>query len=403
MLIKNYSDQTLNRLKNIQKKIFILSKVKKEDFDKINKKTNILFKDPSTYLKTPTELDFDFVIGKRTKVHKDILNRKPHKNLTSNFAKIIKKRMTKIKDSNSGSLDIQKVFDFNRRNRNINNSNNEESGTSREQKVKELANIFNNHKNIINKNKKLNTEYNIEFSKAIPDFLAKLVKKNLKQQENALKYRNEYNHIFKKVEEKLTRTMSRDNKINKKNSENKYFHTSYLIKNSITDYRNKIEDLKLKEKNKKKKLLGNNNIRFWEMSLRRTNNFNGLRKGYLNINTDERPFWIMETEKNKVEEEKIINPNNDLDKNSLLKEKCIKGSTRSFNSRKRKILINLKRFNDLQIKGKKLIDFEEQQANRYNGNIKILDFKYDNDSTKDLLFKMNFTLNKFSLGEKLSQ
>ena len=58
--------------------------------------------------------------------------------------------------------------------------------------------------------------------------------------------------------------------------------------------------------------------------------------------------------------------------------------------------MNFLKYNDLQIKGKKLIDFEEKLADKLNGNIKILNFKYEKESLKDLLFKMNISINKYS-------
>ena len=229
-----------------------------------------------------------------------------------------------------------------------------------------------------------------------------VIKTNLNKQEKALRYKEKYNQIFSNLEESISKAITRDMKNNKKNSELQFYQTANLFKNSINNYRKKLENLKLKGKNKKKNLILNNHIRNWEMSLRNPKNFSGLRKGYLNISSDKRPIWIMATEKSATEEEKIINPNvNDLNPPSLLKQKFMKTQNKTFYSGMRNKMINLERFNGLQIKGKNLIDLEEKQAKGYHGNIKILDIKYDKDTTKDLLFKMNCTINKYSLDEKL--
>ena len=189
------------------------------------------------------------------------------------------------------------------------------------------------------------------------------------------------------------------NKLNYRyNSEYKFYDTANLFKNSVNNYRNKIEQIKFSNKKKKKSLIIDTHIRNWEMSLRRPKNFSGLRKGYLNINSDKNPIWIMATEKIPFEEEKIINPNiNDSSNQITLKQNYLGKSNKILHSKFQNQIKNLKKYNDLQIKGKKLIDFEETQADKLKGNIKILDFKYDKDSTKDLLIKMNCSINKYSL------
>ena len=236
--------------------------------------------------------------------------------------------------------------------------------------------------------------------------MKKYINNNLSQQEKALKCREEYNNIFKKMEQNISLAMYADNKTfqtDRKNSEHKFYETANLFKNSINNYRNKIENIKLYNGKKKKNLMVDTHIKNWEMSLRRPKNFIGLRKGYLNISSDKRPIWIIATEKYPEEEEKIINPNINYSKTKLpLNKNHIGDFNELIHSSKRNKELNLKKYNSLQINGKKLIDLEEAQAEKFKGNIKIKNLKYDIDSTKDLLFKMNCTINKFFIDKKLS-
>ena len=56
--------------------------------------------------------------------------------------------------------------------------------------------------------------------------------------------------------------------------------------------------------------------------------------------------------------------------------------------------------NNLNIKGKHLIDIEAKMANKLKGNIKIMSLKYDRESLKDLIFKINYSINKHSFCKK---
>ena len=393
---KNYSEQSLESFKN--KKRLIFTKPKSNDIPKYKKRAKLLFEDSSHYLKMPSELDFNFIIGKKHKVTDETSDRKITKNPTRKFIKMLSKRVTRFKSSNSISLDIKKAFELNK---NANQKNREDSVISH----KEISNIFKRYRNCISKSEINNKKKDFELSEEIPSFMKKYISSNLNQQEKALKYRDEYNNLCKKMEDNISRIMLRDGKELKKHrkySEKNFYETANLFKNSVNNYRNKAEIINLNNNKKKKKsTIIDNHIRNWEMSLRKPKNFIGLRKGYLNINSDKRPIWIMATEKCPFEEEKIINPNNNyLNIESFIKKNYNNKSKKILLSKMKKKIINLRKYSNLKIDGKKLIDFEETQAENLNGNIKILEFKYDNDSTKDCLFKMNCSINKYLLEQK---
>jgi hypothetical protein len=388
MMSKNYSENSLDKF---SKKVLIINKIQNNDIPKIKKHTKLLFNDPSNYLKLPSELDLKFVIGKKSKQKQQIENRHNAKKYTGNFAKLLAKRMTKFRSSKSVSSDIKKMFDLNKK------INDDQKNLLR----KKILNIFSKYRNIINNNESNEKENNIELCSEIPTFMKNYITDKLSKQEKALKCRNNYNNIFKKIEYNISKTMIKDNKSSnndkktKKNSEHKHYETANLFKNSINNYRNKIEAIKVNDMKRKKNLRLDTNFRIWEKSLRRPKNFIGLRKSYLNASSDKRPLWIIATEKYPYEEEKIINPNiSNSGIQSSFKENFLESSNKLLSRKRPNKIISLKKYKSLQIIGKKLIDFEETQADQLNGKIKILKYNYSHDSTKDLLFKMNCSINK---------
>ena len=393
MIIRNHSENSLDR----NQKMLIITRPQTEDIPKLMNHKKLLFDDPSNYLKLPKELNFNFIIGKKNKIKKIIPTRKLTKKSTSNFIKMLAKRATRMRSSNSLSFDIKRAFESNKK---ISLNNEEDKNTLRKKREEEVSNIFSKYRKIITQNEKDNRE-NIDYNSEVPSFMKLYINNSLSKQEKALKCKEEYNNIFKQMEKNISKTMLRDSKTPiislKNNFQNKFYETANLFKNSVNNYRNKIEKIKLSTKRKKKNLQLDSGIRYWEMSLRRPKNFTGLRKGYLNISSDKRPVWIIATEKYPVEEEKIINPNiiNKIEQQKLNTNYKEKTNRLIFSKMKNKTM-NFLKYNDLQIKGKKLIDFEEKLADKLNGNIKILNFKYEKESLKDLLFKMNISINKYS-------
>ena len=393
MIIRNHSENSLDR----NQKMLIITRPQTEDIPKLMNHKKLLFDDPSNYLKLPKELNFNFIIGKKNKIKKIIPTRKLTKKSTSNFIKMLAKRATRMRSSNSLSFDIKRAFESNKK---ISLNNEEDKNTLRKKREEEVSNIFSKYRKIITQNEKDNRE-NIDYNSEVPSFMKLYINNSLSKQEKALKCKEEYNNIFKQMEKNISKTMLRDSKtpiISLKNYfQNKFYETANLFKNSVNNYRNKIEKIKLSTKRKKKNLQLDSGIRYWEMSLRRPKNFTGLRKGYLNISSDKRPVWIIATEKYPVDEEKIINPNiiNKIEQQKLNTNYKEKTNRLIFSKMKNKTM-NFLKYNDLQIKGKKLIDFEEKLADKLNGNIKILNFKYEKESLKDLLFKMNISINKYS-------
>ena len=392
MLHKNYSEASLERLNNSKKRVLILSKIENKNMPKIKKKKIMLFDDPKYFLKLPNEMNFNFIIGKKSHATEQNTERIYTKYKTNSF---MAKRKTRIRSISSISSDLHKPFESN------NIINEEQNNILKKKRQFEILKIFSNLRKRINNSETQKKDRNIELSKEIPSFIKKYIKNNLSQQEKALKCREEYNNIFKKMEHGISQTMRKANKsfhVNKLNIELKGYETANLFKNSVNDYRKKLEKIKSYNKKKKNQLIIETPLINWEMSLRRPRNFIGLRKGYLNISSDINPAWIIATEKFGEEEEKIINPNINNKKNqpllqrNYLRNSCKICSDQSQNS-------NLRKFDSLLIQGKKLIDLEEKQAEKLTGNIKLLKYKYTKDFTKDLLLKMNCSLNKYLINK----
>ena len=240
----------------------------------------------------------------------------------------------------------------------------------------EIFDIFNKSKKRINKNKSINLKNKKFKYKEIPKLMHQFINDPLEQQERALKNNAKYNQILKRIEKNISKSLINKFKNKKSNNDSKCFdsniyNSSNLMQNSGIEYRKKVEKSNLNEKEKNQHLILNNHIQNWEMSLRRPKNFIGERREYLNVRTDKNPYWVILTEKNPYEEEKIISSNINNKKNfsNTYYYKSIKPLDSTSNTSRSNCL------NNLEIKGKKIIDVEEKIANQMKGNIMIYDLK----------------------------
>ena len=416
MNFKNYTPVSLERIKkSIPKKTLIINKLKKPlKIPCLEQKTNTLFQDPENYLKLPYETDFNFVVGQKPKGprfnsdHKLIpysivgtILRKDQRKQTRkqtvqnswNSSKSVRKslRLTKAKMNSVISMDSSQKDDIKKKRQFITNITHSE-----------IFDIFNNYKKLIDKNKSKILGNNSILYKDVPKTMHQYINEPIYQQEKTLKNNEKYNNLVTKIENNIFRVIHNKNKTKRNYNELKsstYNDSCNLIKNSGIEYRLKLEKINSEEKDKNPRLVLNNHIQNWEMSLRRPRNFVGVRKEYLNIRTDKNPYWLVLTEKNPIENEKIVNPLLDY---SVINKK-IRLKNLSYTNEKSNDMTNNGNtstdFNNLEIKGNKLIDIEEKIANQMKGNIKLLDLKYDREFTKDLLFKSDYTINKHSINK----
>ena len=418
MDFNNFSSISFGKIMPNLKKTFFINKLKKPNIiPDFEQKANTLFEEPENYLKLPNETEYNIVVGRKPKgprfnsenklvpysVVGSIIRKGPKKltkkktisikNIISSPAKTSKKnlRFSKLIKSNPViSLDAVTQKDDKKK---------KKENFTQLTRI-EVFDIFNKSKNRIRLNKKKNLHKNNSLFKEMPKIMKQYITEPLSQQERSLKTIEKYNNLINKIENNIFKTIENKNKMLKSISEAKSINnnnSSNLIKNSGTEYRMKIEKIDSEEKRKNQQLVLNNPLQNWEMSLRRPKNFIGIRKKYLNIRTDKNPFWFILTEKNPIENEKIINPSYN---NNLNKKMISKILTQTSYEKMNKLTNNINsdnNINNLEIKGKKLIDVEEKIVNQMAGNIKMIDLKYDREFTKDLLFKLDYSINKHSL------
>ena len=416
MNFKNYTPVSLERIKkSVPKRTLIINKLQKPlKIACLKQKENILFQDPENYLKLPYETDFNFVVGQKPKGPRYNSDHKliPYSIVGTILRKDQRKQTRKqtIQNIWSSSKSLKKSMGMSKVKLNTvisMDSNQKDDKKKKRQFItsvthSEIFDIFNNYKKLIDKNKSQILGNKSILYKDVPKTMHQYINETIYQQERTLKSSEKYNNLVTKIENNIFRVMQNKKKSKRNYNEFKYSPTndsSNLIKNSGIKYRMKIEKINSEEKDKNPSLVLNNHIQNWEMSLRRPRNFVGVRKEYLNIRTDKNPYWLVLTEKNPIENEKIINPL--LDYSSI--NKNIRLKKLSYTNEKSIDLTNKGNFttdfNNLEIKGNKLIDIEEKMANQMKGNIKLFDLKYDREFTKDLTFKSDYTINKYSINK----
>ena len=394
-------------------KSLVINKAKMSDTD-IIRKNNILFDDPNTFLKLPYETNFEYIINKIPKgpqydyddklIPYTMVGNpkfiKSNKFALSNSSKSTSKKasfISKIKDSNLSRIN------------NINNINNNYNIIS----DKEIKEIFNKYKNKIRENKikcKNNLISNGECSKVMKQY----IDKTLSLQEKCLK-KNENNETeFKNMGDYIKQKMILKEKANK-NKRNNYLHNSStskdininigeLIMNSGEEYRfkNEVKDLINSRNNKKYNLLNANQN--WEMSLRRPKHFVGNHKSLLNFGTQKNPHWFIATEKNPKFNEHIAKPKKEFNYslNGALSSRANSIQTLfNIDSKQNKTNDDIFKYyfkrnstcDNLEIKGQKLIDFEENLCRKLKGKKKIFNFRNNKEEIKDIIIKANYTFN----------
>ena len=426
MSLTGFTNISYDNIQQFRKKAFMINKLEKSSVvPNLKQKMKILFAEPESYLKLPHETHFNFVIGKHPKGPR--LN--SDKNLipytvVGIYSKKDQRKLTRqksiVNSNNSSSSSFpKKAKTFTKyKTSPISFNENKQKEKDKEEKKKKFPNIsdvnhlqifgiFNETKKRILKNK--SEIINNSILKEIPKLMHPYINEPLSQQERALKNNQRYKNILNNIEHNISKAIKNKKKTQKyynisKSYEN--YNESNLMRYSGTEYRMKVEKINLTEKKKTPNLILNNPIQNWEMSLRRPKNFIGERKEYLNIRTDQNPYWAIITEKNPFENEKIISSNiNNMNKKNYYKNfyntnylnKSVKPLDLTSGTNFTKDINNIINPNNLEIKGRKLIDEEEKNIRKMKGNIKLLNLKYDRESLKDITFKRNLSINNYSL------
>ena len=232
--------------------------------------------------------------------------------------------LTKIK----GSKTINKRYSQIRKNSDLVN-----------QKKKDLFQyIDNNSLNTYFQNIKERTLRNKKYENDIVNLPTPIKKQLINQQKNLSEQKREENSIKKMENYLIKKTNKKRENLLLKN------YDSFQIKKGILRNIEEKEPLELK--------MGDKN---WYFNLRRPKNFKGIRDVYINIRTNENPFWgrffetcpknIMRSRKPKIHSNDIIL---NLEKNPYL-PKILNGNS---------TVNEIKKMENLEIKGKNLLDFE---------------------------------------------
>ncbi len=220
------------------------------------------------------------------------------------------------------------------------------------QKKKDLFQLIdNNSLKSYFQNIKERTLRNKKYENDIINLPSPIQKQLINQQKNLSEQKREENSIKRMENYLIKKTNKKREKLLLKN------YDSFQIKKGILRNLEEKEPIELK--------MGDKN---WYFNLRRPKNFKGIRDIYINIRTNENPFWgrffetcpktIMRSRKPKIDSDDIIL---NLEKNPYL-PKILNGNS---------TLKEIKKMENLEIKGKNLLDFETNLELNSPGRKKI--------------------------------
>ena len=406
-------------LANIAKKSLVLNRTNFDQNKDLKQKENYLFNDPNTYLKLPNETNFKYMVGKNPKGPQLDMDDKIIPYTLVGPPKFFRNKQKEyFNNSKSSKMSFCSRVNNTKISNNKNNNNNNYNLLNDEQ-IKE---IFSRFKNVMNENNNMNHRKKLMTQIDCPKVMDQFIRDPLELQEKTLKKNMEYNNSIKTIEESIQRKMFLKMKNKPKSFSNTYNNSSNsskdinfnnlsdLVMNSGDEYRLKNEIKNDIEKNKYEKFVLPNVNQNWQMSLRRPQNFTGTRNEYLNIGSSNNyPVWCIATEKNPDYSERILNPKKDInlstfaDKTSSL-DKVSNNNKKNYTTTDNSLKNNIRRNNTsdfLEIQGTKLIDFEEDNYKKLKGKKKkLLNFKYDAESTKDIVFCKDYSINNNHYEEK---
>ena len=384
------------------KRLFLLSKDKILNF---SSKKKYLFENPRTFLTLPNESNFKFIVNKSPIGPK---YDKEDKLIPYSFIGDIK-HLSHKNIFNSSISNKSRVSVYFKLKDNYNTHNN--YLTSREVddvSEKEIRHLFKKFKEEIHYNEEMeksgkNKKENDNKENNIKEIL---ITDELKLQENSLKKNKLHLNQIEKLQNKINKRIYLYLKRKQFTGSRSKYLSANLIMNSVNNYFFKKEAKKiiLANKNEEGKInktlsktrsynykktestkFDNPNIG-WEMSLRKPKNFKGIRKKILNEQTSRNPYWFIFIEKNDNNREYITDSRYNTENNFYNNNKITSNDIKYFRD-----------INTLNVKGEKLIDFEEKLCKKIKGKKKIYKFKYDEKNVKNLDIYSNFILRGHSI------
>ncbi len=389
-------------------KTYVLTKLQPHSNEDIEKHVKNLFIDPNTYLQLPSESKINFVVGKKIKGPRYDSDQKLiyYSVVGSSRASSRKKNLKETNMSRSGYSSSNRIVTFS----NKNDKNLTDNLLTKNIHDQQIKIIYNNSRQIISENQK---KYKNDFLDNIPKLLNSQVKNKLLIQEKSLQNNKKIEEFQTKFEKNLIKAI-KEKKHRKQKAKtiknniinDKYNHTTYssdLFNNSnnfILKRENFLFNINTINNKVNYPSIGNG-LQNWSMSLRRPKNFHGFRKGFINVGTDKKPNFCQLQEKFPNITENIFNPKwikNDNKNYYLSTISIFKENNEDYNHKFSKT-INF--FNktmslmDLEIKGKKLIDVEEDMFKQIKGKKILNNIKYDREALKDLDIVENWNINGY--------
>ena len=348
------------------KKTLVVNKINPGSNKIIEKEIKNLFNNPDTFLQLPSDSEIPYVVGRRLQGPRYDLEDKLIPYSIVGNPKFIKNKI------HSNNNNTSKSLYSNQSKSNLQKNINDNSKT--QMSDDQIKAIFSKCKyNIENNINKKN-----DFLSSIPLNMKEYVIKPLLMQEKSLDY-------FKKNEKyqrRFKRNMMKKLFIKEDQLEFTRSDLCTLSENFIT----KRETLNYLTHNEIQKQFGNG-LQNWSMSLRRPKYFEGERRGYVNVGSENKPYWIMLREKCPNQFENIMNPNyfNFQDFYQIMNK------THSFNQFMKtspnfiQFINKTNNIQTLKIRGKNLLKVEEDNYKQLKGKTKkLLHLKYDRESLKDL-------------------
>ena len=402
-LIKELSKMGYSRKKN---KSFLLNKVKNLNSEDIKKKNRILFNDPNTFLKLPNETNFDYIINKIPKGPQYDSSDKLIPYTMVGNPKYIK--MKKFSTSSSKSFN-KRIFNSKYKNNTFNKITDAKNGFNFVTD-KEIKDIFQSYKNMIKENKNKKKKDLID-SNECTKVMKQYMDKTLSLQEKCLKKKEDNIKNFRNIKDNINQKLKIYANKNKKNnksyyeansiSKDTYLSMGELLLNSGEEYIFKNQIKSLIDKNNSAFILPNVNHK-WENSLRNPKKSLTKKKRLINFKIQTYPYWLYQSEKNSQNYSKSKKNDN----YSLYNDYSLRtNSEQNFyfqDSKKNTTNDEIfpknffkKNFTSdiLEIKGKKLIDVEENMNKKLKGKKKIMKFKNYKEEVKDMVIYSNYSYN----------
>ena len=352
------------------RKTLFVSKININENEKLKNEIDMMFEDPKTYLNLPNESEFKYVIGKQIRGPRYDKNNVliPYTYVGKPFQIKKKKVEPKIQYKRKFSISIRKPSKIEFKIEDLNHDEN----ISQYQ----LEAIFKGYKQKIKDNKE---KTHNSFINDLPRILDDSVKKNLLIQEKTLEKKIEtenYREAFKKRLENKTKRKEKN-----------------ILLLTSDNFREKREIHEFLNKNDESGQFGNS-LQNWTISLRKPKKFRGTRNGFYNCGNDKRPYWAIYNENYPVVTETIKKPSSlDLQ----FHDGFIRNITeRDFENTWDHFLMSSSNLKELEVQGKDLLTFENENLKQMKGKKRIVKINYDRESTKDNIYCNTWRYNGYN-------